>query len=60
MRFYLEKLDLNNIQISVNKINEMELALTAFNSKRSLYTDKTNLIVKKMGSSILLKVIIKC
>ncbi|MGI8385982.1 GNAT family N-acetyltransferase [Robertmurraya sp. P23] len=45
---------MNDIQISVRRINEMEMSLTAFNSKRSLYADKTNLIVKKMGSSTLL------
>lgn len=43
-----------NVLLEVERINELELALTAFNSKRSLYLDETNLIIKKIGASSLL------
>lgn len=43
-----------NVLLGVERINEIELALTTFNSKKALYLDETNLIIKKIGASTLL------
>ena len=43
-----------SVLLDVERINELEVALTAYNSKRALYQDETNLITKKIGASTLL------
>lgn len=43
-----------NVMLEVERISELELALTAFNSKRALYLDETNLKITKLGACTLL------
>jgi hypothetical protein len=43
-----------DILLEVERINEMELALTEYNSKRALKINDTNLIIKKLGDCTLL------
>lgn len=43
-----------NVLLEVDRINEMELALTEFNSKRAFSLDDKNLKVKKIGDCTLL------
>jgi N-acetylglutamate synthase-like GNAT family acetyltransferase len=45
---------LENVLTNVERINELELALTAFNSKRSLSQNENDLSIKKIGASTLL------